>query len=200
VLTDSSPLGQEMQAVQVACARGWRRQQEKIKELTDANNKLNELVKTGAAMLNIEETDFEEDQRSERRDLKAARRNADAAAAAPKADVPRPDWVMRFASSSAANPNQYERPTERRNVAAAAAAAPSSAKKAAAAAPEAAVPQQQQQQYSNYVGMPNNSQSCSRNPQNSEFFGFLHSLMGKTDHTTGALAPLAGANFSSVRI
>jgi hypothetical protein len=199
-MTDPSSLGQEMQAVQVACSRGFRRMQTELKELKERNSKLEQLAQTGAAMLNIDETDFESE-RSERRDLKAGRRNASAAAAeTPVVErAPKPEWVMRFSDSPANQAGQYVPPADRRAV--------NAGRRTAAAAPVAepaapAPPPQQPQQsgFRNYVGRPNNSQSMSQNLQNHELYQFLQDKLHNTDHTSGALAPLAGMNFGAQRV
>lgn len=206
ILTDDMPLSQEMQAVQVSCSRGFRKLQTENAALLARNAELEQIAKTGNAMLSLETAGEEE--RAERRDLKARGRNTAAASGLMQKDtnVVRniPDWAARFVDPSIAH-GSYVPPTQRtetRGVTARLSEPAAAPITRLAPVQQQQQPkqlesvQQQQQQISRPLrpGMPDYSNSMRNNPQNKELWNFLYDVTGNTDFTKGALATIAGVD------
>lgn len=208
VLTDPSPLGQEVQAVQVACSRGFRQMQAELEKLKKRNGELEQTVALGVAMSNVDENAADLDgERGERRAIKAERRNKslmqrDESAAA----RPVPEWAARFMGgyNGGAAEGRYIPPADQ------AAPIPQNRTVVARRSEPVQPPVQQQQQQkfqeppaaaapSRFARIPGyadrKANSMSTNADNAEFWRFTQDLMGSTDFTTGALATLAGKNF-----
>lgn len=158
MLTDNAPLSMENQAVTIACMRKIRTQGE---ELALAKARLLEAETAARTMHDM--TKVDEDERNERRDLKAGRRNASLSGGsimqpdtteedAPRALSQYPKWQQQMVmksgytgTSNRARTNEYAT-TQTRNVSAGRAAAPPPAAAAAPVVPSAVpVPAQQQQ-------------------------------------------------------
>jgi len=221
MLTDPKLVSQEAQAVQVACSRGFRQMQQKVQKLEEENAVLRETTKVGFALSNVDTVD--EDERHERRQGKLSRRHAGEGnndslmQPDPEAKIASlPQWAQNFVNPYYET-GRYVPPSERRDLKAARTPAPAQTQQAqqqppppsSTRAPRQQAPPQTEQRDArmsrtqpqqprlnpNYKGRPNNSKSMSNNPDNHELYNFLIDVTSETDHTRGALAPLAGFDF-----
>lgn len=219
-------VSQEVQAVQVACSRGFRQMQARVKELEAQNAQLQSGLHEAANMSHIENAAIEE--REERRGVKAGRRNAGMMEPVQEpvshnsGTQALPAWAARFVGALNANPNGgYVPPRDRvesRNVAARM-STPAPTTPAAQHAQRQEYQQQQQQkqapqpapvqkqqpvqQQQPQQQRPNKpwshltQKSMSNNPEQSELFSFLQDVMPTTDFGRFAMAPQRGMDLST---
>lgn len=203
ILTDPDQVSQEVQAVQVSCSRGFRQMQ---KELAESKARIAQLEQAGqeaAAMAAIDAGG--EQERLERRDIKARSRNggimtADPAAAPAVRNVP--GWAQQFMQNSVGHVAPRDRVENRTVQARMSLPAEPVVAPVQQQPPVQHIPQQQQKVVQQPVYQPPQQQrpawyertknSMSQNPQNSEMFKFLHEVAQTTDFTKQALAPSAG--------
>ena len=205
ILTLPDPLSQEMQSVQVSASNGFR----KLKaELAARDARIAELeagALEAAAMAHI---DPGEDERLERRELKARGRTAAGgggmmtpAQGVPERDIP--DWAREF-NQRAGVGNAYVPPSQRetRGVTARMSTPAPAQAPATRPIPQKRQPQQQQQQpkqqqqqqqQQRSVPWAHRTKNSMRNDHESgEFWGFLADVTPNTDFAKGAMAPLQG--------
>jgi hypothetical protein len=115
MMTDASPIGREVQAVQIACARNGKKLALELEELRTKYNKLEEAARVATDMAGV----ADDAERSERRDLKAGRRAAGAGASIMQDDnttedatgsrplSSRPSWAQRFHTMNYGNEYGY---------------------------------------------------------------------------------------------